>query len=240
MARTTTQYLDLMKHALGKIPDSRHRLIDTLNDAGRALVNAHPWSWRVSPPVMLPIVANQTWVELPEDFGQMRDIYTTASQVFSVRETTLRDINNRRNWDDYDAGIMYITFEGSDRQQTNDAGQPHRRAEIYPAQPTARTDIMLVYHRNWVDLDEDDGDRVPEIPANFERSLVLFARAFAVDIENQVSPYESEALFGPTGEIARLVFEDGGRQVDRGRPVHSVRASGRPRALYPHQRISFS
>lgn len=240
MARTLKQYLDLMKHALGKTPDSRHRLIDTFNDAGRALVTAYPWRWRVSPPVVLPIVAGQSWIELPADFGQVQSLYFEGSQITRVIQTTLADINSRRQWQEFEPGALWITFEGSDRQTVDDTGQPHRRADIYPTQADGRTDLRMSYLRGWVDMREDDENKVPEIPANWERSLVLFARSFAVEIENQTDPYEVQALFGPSGEIARLVAEDAGRQRNMGRPTHSVAAAAYGAGgLRPHRRIGF-
>lgn len=239
MARTTQDYLDLMRHALGKTPQARHKLIDTLNDAGRALVTAHTWTWRTSRPTMLPIPAGQEYVVLPADFGQVVSIYTKNSQLFRVMQTSLDDIGNRRNWDDFDPGVLYISFDGSDTQITDDQSQPHRRAEIYPAQDTARNDVEMIYLRTWVDLTEANNSAVPNIPPEFERSLVLFARAFAVDIENQVEPYERQALFGPSGEIGRLMMEDANRQRTQGRPQHSVTASSRSGYRYPHRRIGF-
>lgn len=240
MARTVKAYLDLMRHALGKSPAAGHVLIDTFNDAGRALVNAHTWRWRNSPPVLLPIEANLDYVLLPADFGQIKALHTENSQVFQVIQTTMEDIQRRRNWQEYDPGALFISFDASDRQLYDDNHQPHRRAEIYPRQSAARSDVSMTYLRTWIDMSEHDENRVPEIPASWERSLVLFARAFAVDIENQVQPYENQALFGPSGEIARLIAEDAGRQTNFGRPKHSVMASTRGRAyLYPHRRIGF-
>jgi len=236
-ARTTGNYLDLMRHALGKTPDSRHSLIQTLNDAGHALVASHMWSWRVAPPTIIPILADQTFVTLPEDFGQAVDLSIDNSQTLRIVQTSIQDIQRRRSWGQFDALVLFITFDTADAVVTDDENLRHRRAEIYPAQSADRADVTLVYRRGWVDLDENDTGRVPAIPRNFERALVLFARSFAVDIENQIDPYENMALFGANGEIERLKREDAGRQVDYGRPLHDVLARGRG-VRYPHRRIT--
>jgi len=86
-------------------------------------------------------------------------------------------------------------------------------------------------------MDEADGDRVPLIPRDWERSLVLFSRSFAVDAENQIDPYENQALFGPMGEIQRLKEADALKQVNRGRPLANVLSRGRD-VYYPHRRIA--
>lgn len=239
MARTVEKYLDLMKHALGKVPDARHSLIDTFNDAGRALVNAHPWRWRVSPPVTLPILAGESWVRLPADFGQVQEVYVPGNQVVRVVQTTLGELARLRGWQDFEPGLIWISFEGSDRQHYDSQNQPHRRAEIHPVQSADRDDVKIVYLRTWVDMTELDLNKVPEIPAGWERALSLFARAFAVSTENQTDPYEMQELFGPTGEIARLIAEDAGRQTNMGRPAHSVARNARGGVFRPHRKIHF-
>ncbi len=235
--RTTTDYLDLMKHALGKTPDSRHRLLHTFNDAGRALVNAHQWRWRARNRVMLNLVSGQPYIELPEDFGELVDINVDNAQTFTVIPTTIADINRRRAWGQYDALSLFVAFDSGHETNSDEDGIMENRAEIYPTPASSRSDIVVSYFAKWVDMDENDGDRVPLIPRDWERSLVLFARSFAVDIENQIDPYENRALFGPIGEIERLKEVDGLRQVNRGRPINNVLSRGRD-IYYPHRRIS--
>lgn len=237
MRRTTKDYIDLMKHALGKTPDARHSLIHTLNDAGRALVNEHPWSWRTRTNQALTLVAGQNYVTLPDDFGELIDIQVENAQTYTVIPTSLADINRRRSWGQYDALTLFIAFEEGYQGPTDEDGILQNRAQVYPTPDTDRSDIIINYQAKWADLDEADTDRVPAIPRDWERSLVLFARSFAVDIENQTDPYENQALFGPAGEIQRLKTADAGRQVNRGKPLHNVLSAGGG-AYYPHRRIS--
>lgn len=236
--RTTQDYLDIMAHALGKTPDSRHKLIHDLNDAGRALVLAHEWAWRTRAGVTLDIVAGQDYVELPDDFGSVVDVSVLNSTVYTIHLTTVEDINNKRAWEQFDAINLFMAFDVGADGETDQDGVEENRALIWPTPQTARSDIKLTYRKKWSDLEAEDPDRVPSIPRDFERSLVLFARSFAVDIENQVDPYENQALFGATGEIQRLILNDAGRQTNMGPPKHNVitRSYGRPSR--PFNRIS--
>lgn len=235
--RTTKDYLDYMSHALGKTPDSRHKLIHDLNDAGRALVNTHPWNWRARSGVPLNLVADQSYVELPENFGEIIDIQVDNAQTFTVIQTSLADLNRRRAWGQYDALSLFIAFQDGTEGETDEDGVLENRAQVFPTPTTSRSDINLSYLVKWVDLDESDPDRVPNIPRDWERSLNLFARAFAHDIENRSDPFENSTLFGPTGEMQRLIMLDAGKQVNQGRPLHNVLSRGRD-VYYPHRRIS--
>lgn len=238
--RTTEDYLNMMRHALGKTPtatgNKAHKLIHDLNDAGRALVNQHPWSWRTRTRFPVELIADQPFVVLPEDFGEVIDVSTEGGTSITVVQTSAADINRMRGWNQYDAYSLHIAFEDAFEDPTGD-GVSQLRAQIFPTPAADRNDVFLTYRASWVDLDEDDLKRVPVIPRDWERSLVLFARSFAIDIENQTDPYENQALFGPAGEIARLKMHDAGRQNDYGLPRHDVLARGKG-VVRPHRSIS--
>lgn len=237
MRRTVTNYIDLMKHALGKTPDARHDLGHTFNDAGRALVNAHPWSWRTRSSVPVTLIAGQQYATLPEDFGEIVDVSATYSQTITVQQTSLADLNRRRSFGQYDAMILFVAFEDGYDGPTDTDGTQQNRMQVYPTPAADRSDILITYRAKWIDQDQTNGNRVPNIPRDWERSLILFARSFAVDIENQVDPYENQALYGPTGEVQRLIVADAGRQTNHGRPLHNVLSAGRG-GYYPHRRIT--
>ena len=220
--RNVQSYLDLMRHALGKVPNSRHVIIDTFNDAGRAMVNAHGWSWRNRPPANLLIRAGDTTVLLPADFGELISMEISDSVEFRVIPTSVADIEHRRAVAIFDSLTIWMAFDVGASQVTRDQPANSKVAEIYPAQESDRTDVRLHYRATWIDCTAADTKRVPNIPRDWERSLVLFSRAFVQDIENQQDPYENQALFGPNGEIARLKRADASTQVDLGQPLHSV------------------
>jgi len=237
--RTTQDYLDMMGHSLGKTPDSRHKLIDTLNDAGRALVNAHEWTWKTRSGKVLELVAGQDYVDLPADFGAVLSVTSVGGSPISIHLTSIEDIAMRRAWDNYDSLNLFIAFESGSEGLTDEDGVVENQAPVWPTPASARSDLRLAYRSKWVDLESEDPDRVPVIPRDWERSLMLFANAFAWDIENKTDPYENQALFGPTGEIQRLIILDAGKQQNHGRPSHSVMARSRTaQARRPFSRIN--
>ncbi len=237
--RTTQDYLDMMAHALGKTPDSRHKLINTLNDAGRALVNSHEWTWKTRAGKVLELVANQDYIDLPDDFGAVISVTSVGGSPIVIHQTTVEDIANRRSWDNFDSLNLFIAFNVGGEGLTDEDGVSENRALLWPTPQTARSDLRLSYRTRWVDLEAEDPDRVPVIPRDWERSLMLFANAFAWDTENKANPYENEALFGATGEIQRLILLDAGKQSDQGRPAHSVISRSRAgQSFRPFTRIN--
>lgn len=232
---TLEKHLNLMKHALGKTPDSRHLLIDTFNRAGNALYTYHRWSWRSKGPTTLAIPASSEQVQLPKDFGELISISSTNTNVFRVHPTTVADIMLMRGTQTYDSLALFIAFRvsGSPGTLTSPINE-YPIAEIFPTQATARTDVKLHYLSRWVDMDEtQDPQAVPPVPAEWEQALVLMARKYAVELENQEQAFEERAL---ETELSRLVMYDGGRQVNLGRPMHSVRGYYQGTA-YPHSRV---
>lgn len=232
---TLESHLNLMKHALGKTPDSRHLLIDTFNRAGNALYTYHRWSWRSKGPSTLAIPASSEQVTLPKDFGELVGISSTNTNVFQVRPTTVEDIMLMRGSQTYDSLALYIAFRvaGAPGTSTSPINE-YPVAEIYPTQSTARTDVKLHYLSRWVEMDETaDPKAIPPIPAEWEQALVLMARKYAVELENQEQAFEERPL---QMELDRLINYDGTRQINLGRPMHSVRGNYQGTA-YPHSRV---
>lgn len=232
--RTTKDYLDLMEHGLGKTPATGHKLIDTLNDAGRALMTLHQWGWRIAPSTFLPVTVGQSWVDLPDDFGQVLSLEGFGSRGLTVKQTSIAHIQRLRSSTIYDQAVTWISFEASDLPVTDESGQRHKRAEIWPTPTEDTPDIQFSYRRAWFELDENDTTRVPAIPIEYERALLLLARAYALGVEDQVEADETRQA---QAEIDRLIREDAGRQVNMGQPLHSVRTAGMT-YQYPHHPVT--
>lgn len=211
---TQAQYIDLMTHCLGKTPDSRHSLPETFNRAGRALVTARPWSWRIRGPVTLSTVANQAYIELPADFCEVRTVYIpSAGAVQRVELATLETLAQIRALSSsyVGTGIIYAFFPSWSSLQQGMT----RRVELAPIPTTNATpSFQLIYNAGWKEIDSGDGTATPQVPLEFEHALVLMARAFANNIENQDSAIEDVAV---QNEIARLDKEDSRIQPTYGR-----------------------
>lgn len=219
---TLTQHLDSMRHALGKTPNSKHRLIDSFNQAGRALFAHHEWTWKNRGPETLVIPAGASQIPLPEDFGQVVDVSVNNSTVFDVQLVSVPAIMQFRANLGYESQRMYLAFRTGSPQATltTPANLP-KVAEVYPVQDSERTDVSIFYTAEWFDMDETTHDQaVPPIPAMWERALMLWARKNAVEIENQEQAPESGPL---ARELEMLIGYDAGTQPNMGRPLNRVR-----------------
>src|SRR5688572_30740696 len=96
-----SDYISLMKHCLGKVPDSRHSLYETFNRAGRQLFTEWDWGWLSGGPVDIKAVADQNWIKLPPDFSAIQEAYIdresdSSGSYSNVILATLDDITRRR------------------------------------------------------------------------------------------------------------------------------------------------
>ena len=66
---TKDQLEDQVTRVLGEDSDPRFDVDQIINQAGRYLFSMWSWGWRSRPPVTLDLVADQTYVLLPADFG---------------------------------------------------------------------------------------------------------------------------------------------------------------------------
>lgn len=234
MPRTRADYVSLMEHALGAVPDSRHTLADTLNDAGRALFDAHEWSWRQRT-AGVDFVASQTYITLPTGCGQIISAERVGGTGRApVRLTSLADIIRLRNTSENAGTSWHLATDFGVDQTGVTVLATQDRAAIYPT-PAANESgaIELTYRLDWTVLDDDTD--VPNMPASHERALVLLSRAFAIHLEDQEAAFEDEAF---QAELDRLIDRDGGRQVDYG--TYSGPRIGSERGVidYPHDTIS--
>lgn len=209
-----SEYIGLMKHGLGKTPDSRHNLWQTFNRAGRQLVTSHDWVWRKHGPVDLPAVAGQRFIILPEDFGRVETVNVdnaTSANFFRVQQTTTTHIQQlyQHRLPLGDVGF-YIAFPNYIPQRSLEEG-PVRKADVYPQPDTdGNPTLKVIYSRTWIDIAEGDDDAIPNVPPDFQEALVAAARALAWRIEMQSPAFEEGEL---AEEIERLKLEDGGVQT---------------------------
>lgn len=219
MPRTAQQYVDLMAHKIGKTPDPRHDLWDTLNDAGRHLFLEAPFLWRGEPSRSIPAVAGQNYVLLPDDFHSIMHVTCTPTSLWPVQEVSLDFIMDMRRGATPLASVMggmCISVQSYSTQATADS-QPVERMELYPT-PTAdgNPTFLLSYKRTWRELAAADSSAVPNIPTEAENALVCLSRAMACARENEPDMAAGEfALYQQALTI--LLKSDAARQVQFGR-----------------------
>lgn len=236
MARRTLQsYLDLMSHGLGKTPDSRHLLIDTFNDAGRALFGLasgaphfHQWTWAVRDNVAFTLPGGLvSEVALPRDFGTLVSIIHERNFVGRIVPTTMANLANLRRNVTSSPLITYIAF-GVGSKQGNSQQGPDKIAAFWPPRSDPFVNLRLTYRREWVDFEPTDLNAIPDTPAQFDRLLSLLARAYAIHFEDQAEADEDRQV---VAELDRMVNYDALRQTNVGRAEHSVNRAGQINSL---------
>lgn len=240
--RSGQDYINLMRHALGKVPDSRLDLWAALNDSGRKLYTCaevkpwfHTWTWAVRVNQTISVPANEPRFRLEDNFGEVLDVDYASSQTGKVVIVGPEELARLRRSQITPTAVMYVCFDRGSAQKNRAQPMP-REAEVWPVQ-SARVDLRLTSQQMWRELDSGSPNDLPLIPVEWEALLVLIARSWAWKLANS-STLADEAEI--PAEIDRLVTFDTNKQTFVGRPNHSVMASARRsgRMQYPHARIT--
>lgn len=183
--RTFLDYKAIVTHALGADPATGVDKGRLVNDALYHLGNIHSWRWRRGGPCTLDFTANQNYVELPQDFGEMYSLTypgTVARQMFA---TTVEDIEFKRSQEVEPPGFtfFYAVNSGSLDDDKREEGLTLNVLEIWPTPTTSVTGALsIVYQRNMDEL-AADGD-IPQIPAWMDFAFELLIRDFAHTVED--------------------------------------------------------
>lgn len=229
---TFGRYIEMMGHALGKTPDSRHQLYDTLNQAGRALWTAgmrqpfiHEWSWTKKTNKTIEIPALVDAVVLPRDFGNYQSAKLSTTAAGSVLVIDRDKMQEYRSLQSTPSLNLYLCFD-SEPVQLRGTGPARKTMQVYPQQSAARTDLKVTYRAQWAEIDASDADATPPFDPDYERLFMMVARAFAVETENRRDPFEK----GPIAEeLERLVLLDLMHQPQISQPDASAMRSSRMR-----------
>lgn len=208
--RMTAQDLyQTVVHALGRIPRQGNDVWHAINQAGRALMRAHPWNWREVGPVEIPVVEGVDHVVLPDDFDTLTSASIPGNTLADVSITTFGEIIRLRRAVATLQGAssrlwMAFPLYEDDENLTKDG---RWIAAIYPTPlTTGEPTIAVTYRKRWRDLWSDDPKALPNIPRNAERALVLLARAYAIHLEDQQQALEDAAY---VAELETLKTHDG-------------------------------
>jgi hypothetical protein len=154
---TTTLTVQDIEHRVvrrvGKTLPSGVSFLSILNEAGRWLTSCHNWKWRERVPVTLDLAATQSYVILPDDFGEIqgRGVFGTNGLVTFFRLVDMTTLQEFRTMGVLDRSWSYI---GCIAYPSAPVGgpPPRPRLEIWPA-PDADMDdaLTLIYRAGWVD-----------------------------------------------------------------------------------------
>ena len=152
MALTAQKYVDLMSHAIGATPDSRHDLWETLNRSGRAMTDKHPWTWRRRGPDALTLTAGGEFT-LPSDFGKLESITPATGNFFKrIRPATVEEIMSARSQNVIYANDILICTDAWTTQASGTT-QPTPKGLIYPNAAGANDPaLVMIYLAKWTEL----------------------------------------------------------------------------------------
>lgn len=223
--RTTGQLIAAMLQRLGKSPSSSTReydgrtydvsvdLVALLNDAGRELLSARPWSW-LEKDTTITTAAGVVSYDLPANTLSLESIGVAGGGSCAVTLVPFEAIRDARNLTSYnETPFGFIAALGGGVQRT--AGLPLvRTLEIDPAPGDTATTLTVSLKRGWVDLTAENPDQVPAIPPHWDRAIYLAARRMAWKDQNvgTASPDEAEYM----AEIDRLWDIDENEQPEQG------------------------
>ena len=212
-----------VQHALGGSVASQLDEATIINEAGRYMFMT-PWKFRERSPATITTVADQDYIELPADFGEMIAMNMADGLVKSFTFTTFQDLVQRRSTSTGATNHYWVAV--SHPAPSDDGGiVPDARLELYPT-PTTGDQITVAYRAKWDELSNDEDNAL--IPDYAESALVSAVRAFALG-------YEEEGLEMRLAEIEngalwiRLKEKDGLIQPDygpiRGSALSQIRPS---------------
>lgn len=210
--RTFAEYKAAVVHALGADPATGVDKGRLVNDAMYHMANMHPWRWRRGGPARLSLVAGQSYVELPQDFGEVYSVQYPGSLSRQVIMTTVDDIEVKRAQEISPPGwtLWVAVNSGSLDEDAREQGLTVNVLEIWPTPTANETDALsIVYLRSMDELSEETD--VPQIPPWLDYGLELLVRDFAHTVEDD-NP-ESAARGRFASMMPEFVRRDSGTQT---------------------------
>jgi len=169
-----------------------------INEAGRTLVNAHQWNFLQRPPVSLSLTANQEYVNLPSDVGQVVAISASQTAAWAFRFTTMQALIAMRQMYFIPAwGYAGALVQPTQTNATTAPGQP--RIELWPTPSSTQTNVLLMeYRAKWTEFSGSGANDYANIPLYAESLLVALVRAVA-------QGYEEDAVEDVTSRIDKVL-----------------------------------
>ena len=194
-----------------------HRLAEIVNQAGQYLM-CRPWRFRERTSKYLNMVANQSYIALPDDVEELLSIISRQTLGYLVEMVTPDHMEQLRQMGltMTGPGVTHAVFTRS--APADGAALPPVRLDVYPTPTSNVTDAIAVrYRANWVYIADDAPDSWEiQIPKYCDALFIAYCRAFA-------QAYEDEGLTGRLTEIdlgpilATASTKDGLLQRDLGR-----------------------
>lgn len=210
-----SQLIGHVEHTLGgAVSPQLGGSLAVVNAAGRHLFSMHPWASASRATASLGFSANQEWIPLPEDFGEIDTIAAVNGLERVVRTTTMSEIVRMRTIN-VTTGIWRFVVAVNWYLDGDNLVQP--RLEIWPT-PTADADsqLYLTYRARWVECTSDTVDaRVPWFMESLLAELCrAFARGWEMEDQATLAARLADIQAGPV--FAAAVKHDTGVQSNLG------------------------
>lgn len=205
------------QHATGKAtPDTGSTYAGVVNDALYHLATVRAWHWRTTA-LSLDLVASQSYVNLPTDFGELYALAGTANTTLpTVHWTSLDRIAALRQQQGIAGSDLFVAL--SYAAQASSTAAPTARLEVFPTPAANATAAITGFYLRVPPAMSGNTD-VPDVPAVYLPALKALCRAFAVsDEDQQVGPDWDRA----NAMIAQLAGRDTMAQPHGHRVVGTV------------------
>lgn len=225
--RTFADYKLAIQHALGNAPATGVTTTELANDALQHFCSLYPWSWLRGGPVALDLTADQDYVELPQDFGQIESLTYPGSTSRQMIQTTIEDIERMRSYTTLPPGFVFYYAVNSGQTEEDliirqggtvnpsdpTLGLSINVLEIYPTPSATITDALSLVYRRQVDRMEEDDD-IPPIPVWCDYPLDLLCRSLAMTVEDDNPGNSAQSMFDKM--VPTLIRRDQDTQRRRG------------------------
>lgn len=213
--RTFAEYKAEVEHVLGNAPSEGITTAGIVADALNTLCAMRAWKWRRGGPVTADLTADQEYVELPLDFGELVTIEYPGTVLRGMIPTTMATIERLRASTVSPSlfGFYFAINIGNIDENLPEDGLSVPTLELYPTPNSDVTDALRITYLRDVPEMEDDDD-MPQIPIYMDRALALLGRAIACELEDDDDASASRRAFDR--ELAQCIRRDGGAQSKYG------------------------
>lgn len=184
------------------------------NEVGELIVNAHPWNWLARPAATVSVVAGQSYLALPADFGRFGSIEPVSGSGFRVRMEDMAAVIRARRASAPGGRLLRGALAFS--APTNTA-LPAARIEVGPIPAVSAADsLMLAYIATWRTVTSEN-DVIPMpvwLHGVYFRGLQLYVQGHERDKLGTVEQ-RLDSLFG-SSQFQVAVDRDDTLQCDIG------------------------
>jgi hypothetical protein len=181
---TLSRLVQAIKLAIGQeVDEALNPLANVVNEAINAFTVSHAWQWR-NGALSLDVSADQQYVELPHDFGQLITLKYNSSgagsgqmiakPLSSIVALRAAGGSSAVSVPSYFYAVNWIT-------QTSVTALPKARLELYPTPDATEVGVLIGYYKKITARLTANTD-VPDMPAAYHTALMNFCCVYACEV----------------------------------------------------------